>query len=220
MAIEVADDKLLRTPPVDQKPLLGRVVGKHVVSKDSVRIVMAGTGCTNHDRIQEVLDEVHGDTDAAIEFLIADLNATDDEKSSQVREGPKLPMDGNTKNIEGHCLNQCDFVGRLTSDGEISTYDNEYMDVKQPQRNDNGHFSKLPKVARNKACPCGSKKKYKSCCGAVRQKTAARVLTNSQEVLSKKRRKEKLQRTKTRGEQELPPPASQFGLLDMGSLHI
>jgi hypothetical protein len=37
-----------------------------------VKIVMDGTGCKSVDRVQEVLHDVHGDTDAAIEFLIAE----------------------------------------------------------------------------------------------------------------------------------------------------
>lgn len=32
----------------------------------------------------------------------------------------------------------------------------------------------LQKISRNKACPCGSKKKYKSCCGAVSGRSSAR----------------------------------------------
>ena len=32
----------------------------------------------------------------------------------------------------------------------------------------------LQKIPRNKACPCGSKKKYKSCCGTVSGRSSAR----------------------------------------------
>lgn len=31
---------------------------------------------------------------------------------------------------------------------------------------------KLQKIARNKVCPCGSKKKYKACCGSVSGKSS------------------------------------------------
>ena len=39
----------------------------------------------------------------------------------------------------------------------------------------------LQKVARNQACSCGSKKKYKACCGAVIAKKVAFTITVKQQ---------------------------------------
>lgn len=43
----------------------------------SVKMVMAGTGCPNVDKVEQVLQEVDGDVDAAIEFLIANQESDD-----------------------------------------------------------------------------------------------------------------------------------------------
>ncbi|KAH7445014.1 hypothetical protein KP509_02G102200 [Ceratopteris richardii] len=54
------------------------------------------------------------------------------------------------------------------------------------------------KAARNKACPCGSKKKYKACCAAVKvnKKPEVMDLGSSTKGLSNKARKQKLRHEK------------------------
>ncbi|KAI3740846.1 hypothetical protein L2E82_31320 [Cichorium intybus] len=48
------------------------VVGKTVIHLDSIKTVKIGSGCENEDKIQQVLFQVNGNVDAAIEFIIAD----------------------------------------------------------------------------------------------------------------------------------------------------
>ncbi|KAI5068093.1 hypothetical protein GOP47_0016438 [Adiantum capillus-veneris] len=57
----------------------------------------------------------------------------------------------------------------------------------------------VQKVARNKACPCGSKKKYKACCGAATPKQRAMASSSAIEGLSNKARKQKLRNNKVQG---------------------
>ncbi|CAM8912331.1 unnamed protein product [Rhodiola kirilowii] len=87
--------------------------GSNVVTEGSIKLIMTGSGCGNEEKIRQVLLQVGGDTDAAIEFLIAEQGA-----------------------------------------------DDFSLDIIHLMR-----F--LMKTPRNKACPCGSKKKYKSCCGTA-----------------------------------------------------
>ncbi|KAI3781399.1 hypothetical protein L2E82_11413 [Cichorium intybus] len=48
------------------------VVGKTFIHLDSIKTVKIGNGCENEDTIQQVLLQVNGDVDAAIDFIIAD----------------------------------------------------------------------------------------------------------------------------------------------------
>ncbi|KAH9554446.1 hypothetical protein CY35_08G064700 [Sphagnum magellanicum] len=63
ITIEVDARPSTKPPPAKDKMNHGHQI---------VKIVMDGTGCKSVDRVQEVLHDVHGDTDAAIEFLIAE----------------------------------------------------------------------------------------------------------------------------------------------------
>ncbi|CAL1372121.1 unnamed protein product [Linum trigynum] len=49
----------------------GLVLGNKADS-GSVKVVMAGSGCENIEKVEQVLLQVHGDVDAAIEYLIAE----------------------------------------------------------------------------------------------------------------------------------------------------
>lgn len=46
--------------------------GRSVIPPESVKTVKVGSGCDNEEIIQQVLLQVEGDVDAAIEFIIAD----------------------------------------------------------------------------------------------------------------------------------------------------
>lgn len=75
---------------------------------------------------------------------------------------------------------------------------------------------RIQKVARNKACPCGSKKKYKACCGAVMHKP--RIVSSSNDDSSSKASKEKLRNSK--GAAKIKLATSPADLPDMGYLCI
>jgi hypothetical protein len=73
-----------------------------------------------------------------------------------------------------------DFIDNGAIDGKITEYKNERIEwLKEEERRDNKlglderiktvYVSRTPvsshKISRNALCPCGSKKKYKRCCG-------------------------------------------------------
>ncbi|KAL2499658.1 SEC-C motif-containing protein/OTU-like cysteine protease family protein [Abeliophyllum distichum] len=64
---------------------------------------------------------------------------------------------------------------------------NDMEDVNE--ENNSQHDEK--KIPRNKACPCGSKKKYKSCCGTVSAKSSARIAVNRPVEYGKSRKDRK-----------------------------
>ncbi|XP_055825620.1 OVARIAN TUMOR DOMAIN-containing deubiquitinating enzyme 7 isoform X1 [Solanum dulcamara] len=128
--------------------------GRIMVQVGSVKVVMAGSGCDNSEKVEQVLRQVGGDVDAATEFLIAEqgsedqLNANDNfsclESTSQGSPGEPDIKSGDSPCKKGS--SDCSVKG--ASDKHTSQEDEK-------------------KIPRNKACPCGSKKKYKSCCGSV-----------------------------------------------------
>lgn len=61
----------------------------------------------------------------------------------------------------------------------------------------NRSLQRVQTVSRNKACPCGSKKKYKACCGAVMPHNKPREVAWSTEGLSNKARKQKLRNSRS-----------------------
>ncbi|CAK9159441.1 unnamed protein product [Ilex paraguariensis] len=74
------------------------------------------------------------------------------------------------------------------------------------------------KIPRNKVCPCGSKKKYKSCCGSAAGRSASRFAVN-QTFDNGKVRKDKKQGKKG-GPVAVKPQGSDGGLPDVGALCI
>lgn len=99
------------------------------------------------------------------------------------------------------------------------------MEVAFPNKEEQDATSDRPlqrvqKVSRNKACPCGSKKKYKACCGiAMPRNSSQEIMCSSTEGLSNKARKEKLRNSKdtTKAKTETSLKDS---LLDLGYLCI
>ncbi|GER30256.1 OTU domain-containing protein, partial [Striga asiatica] len=113
-------------------------------------VVKAGSGCEDATKVEQALQQMGGDVDAAVEILLAEQRLLDGTVADELQsEKSERPVDETCK---------------LDSSGngvEISC-----------QRNSLQKDEK--KISRNKACPCGSKKKYKSCCGAVAGKSSAR----------------------------------------------
>ncbi|KDO36545.1 hypothetical protein CISIN_1g046636mg, partial [Citrus sinensis] len=75
------------------------------------------------------------------------------------------------------------------------------------------------KIPRNKVCPCGSKKKYKACCGTAAGRSSAKFAVN-QTVDSKRGRKERKQGKKGEASSTLSACVSDGGPPDMGALCI
>ncbi|KAK9135934.1 hypothetical protein Syun_015264 [Stephania yunnanensis] len=126
---------------------------------ESVKLVMSGTGCHDTAEVEQTLRQLDGDVDAAIEFLIAKREWDDgrDNENEQGTQPEKIPP------AEIH-----------ENDGNASDHNNIRSSLHDKQfQNDN------KKMSRNKACPCGSKKKYKDCCGSVNGKPSAEIVIGS-----------------------------------------
>ncbi|GLT50123.1 hypothetical protein SLA2020_236310 [Shorea laevis] len=176
------------------------------INQGSIKLVMAGSSCENVEKVEQVLLQVHGDTDAAIEFLVAEreteeeavendslsckTNAYDDDVNERSGKNKEVPVREKSKD---------DLVSNSTKGACDSRPD-------------------AKKISRNKVCPCGSKKKYKACCGAVSGKSSVKFLIN-QTVDSRKGRKERKQGKKG-GSADSIASSGSGGPPDMGALCI
>ncbi|XP_020100171.1 OTU domain-containing protein 3 isoform X1 [Ananas comosus] len=115
----------------------------------SVKLVVAGTGCNNIDKVEQVLREVDGDVDTAIEFLIADQQASDGNDTE----------DKSSKDINHH----------VDDDKENC----DQLEVEIVETNSEKGASTNKKLPRTRACSCGSTKKNKACCGSTTTKSSA-----------------------------------------------
>ncbi|CAI0405767.1 unnamed protein product [Linum tenue] len=155
----------------------GLVLGNKADS-GSVKVVMAGSGCENIEKVEQVLLQVHGDVDAAIEYLIAE------------RESENYSVDNGSLPCQAHSFSGMGLFLLLFSQ----------------------------KIPRNKVCPCGSKKKYKSCCGVAKGRSSSMIMRYA--LWLRRVRKDKKQNKKGGHAESLPSCGSENGPLDMGALCI
>ncbi|GAB4848995.1 OVARIAN TUMOR DOMAIN-containing deubiquitinating enzyme 7, variant 2 [Ancistrocladus abbreviatus] len=143
----------------------------NAIHSGSIKMVVAGSGCEDAEKVEEVLRQVDGDVDAAIEFLIAEQGA----EETSVENGDVLCQ------MENHGNDWHD------DEGEDSQQQNKLEDKtdklkqfrnSQKASDDCTSCRDDKKIPRNKACPCGSKKKYKACCGAISGKTSSKILVD------------------------------------------
>ncbi|CAN6855003.1 unnamed protein product [Brassica oleracea var. botrytis] len=142
------------------------------VDAGAVKVAMSGSCCDNAEKVEQVLVQVNGDVDAAIEFLIAErgmesLTENDSETASAAditsrKEASDSAMESNEEESSS-----CSNIETVLAKCSLQTDE---------------------KIPRNKACPCGSKKKYKSCCGTGTGRSSVKLLV-SQTMESKKGRK-------------------------------
>ncbi|KAK4790899.1 hypothetical protein SAY86_031312 [Trapa natans] len=133
--------------------------GKNMVDAGSVKIVMAGSGCENAEKVEQILEQMAGDVDAAIEYLVAE------QETEEISEEISL----------SNCPAETSYDDAVHGISEQSKEKNENDTIRQDSwtnsikqtHKDNNMLPEDKKIPRNKACPCGSKKKYKSCCGSA-----------------------------------------------------
>ncbi|KAK9012937.1 hypothetical protein V6N11_040967 [Hibiscus sabdariffa] len=131
---------------------------KDSINTGSIKLVMAGSGCENSEKVEQVLLQVDGDVDAAIEFLVAEQGA---EEGAAVNDSHTCHANGSYGNDENGNNEQ-----HKKEAVEKTTEQDPSRDVTKTL---DGSTSRVDekKIPRNKLCPCGSKKKYKACCGSV-----------------------------------------------------
>uniref|UniRef100_A0A2P2JH35 OTU domain-containing protein n=2 Tax=Rhizophora mucronata TaxID=61149 RepID=A0A2P2JH35_RHIMU len=150
---------------------------RDAVDAGSIKLVMAGSGCENAKKVEQVLLQVDGDVDAAIEFLIAEQETDDCTAQSSLL----------ACHAESICERQRD-----SEDGSCET---NHEEAKKSDKYDPSNISlKLThgdsscqaddkKIPRNKVCPCGSKRKYKACCGAAKGRPSTKFVVYALIVL-------------------------------------
>ncbi|XP_047951793.1 OVARIAN TUMOR DOMAIN-containing deubiquitinating enzyme 7 isoform X2 [Salvia hispanica] len=184
---------------------------RNALCEDSIKMVMARSGCEDIRKVDQALQQVGGDVDAAIEVLVAEEGSSDhiavEAESSPLTESFTGNDEHYAENKDQHML----LVQSTTIELELSGSDAETNNTKDPQLDEK-------KIPRNKACPCGSKKKFKACCGTVAGRSSASFPVN-QTVDYGKSRKDRKQGRK--GGTILPNLVhSDGGPLDMGALCI
>ncbi|KAL8168280.1 hypothetical protein V2J09_009779 [Rumex salicifolius] len=131
---------------------------EHLIHSGCIKMVMSGSGCEDAGKVEQVLKQVDGDTDAAIEYLIA-------ERGSQDVFAEDIKVDCQTDAKNENSKPQKTLLDTPTTQDRGSEVRQKDCDSVKPSKNDK-------KIPRNKVCPCGSKKKYKSCCGAAAGRTS------------------------------------------------
>ncbi|KAK3416245.1 hypothetical protein EUGRSUZ_H01692, partial [Eucalyptus grandis] len=138
--------------------------GKDITDAGSIKLVMAGSGCENIEKVEQTLLQMYGDVDAAIEYLIAEKGIED--FSEEAVQSP-CNADASHGNGCGNSEEQREEpVEEANKEIPPSNSAKRTHDDGSAQREDK-------KIPRNKNCPCGSKKKYKSCCGSGTGKVSA-----------------------------------------------
>ncbi|KAF9682378.1 hypothetical protein SADUNF_Sadunf05G0102800 [Salix dunnii] len=208
-------------------------IAKDSFESGSLKLVMAGSGCGNAEKVKQILLEVDGDVDAAIEFLIAEQ-----ETDSFSEENNSLCYD---TNISYESALSLFFIFRLLSkenvvcaerqgdgvDGNCEQYKGEPVTKTNKQISSNNRTKQThddsssrengKKIPRNKDCSCGSKKKHKAYCGAVKGRSSTKIVDRT--VDSRKGRKETKHNKKGHAE-SVPSSGSDGCLPDMGALCI
>ncbi|KAM0942738.1 putative ubiquitinyl hydrolase 1 [Dioscorea sansibarensis] len=181
---------------------------KFVSDIGSVKMVMAGTGCENFDKTEQVLQEVGGDVDAAIEFLIAEQEMKESENGDN-----DISSENNISNGANQIMNseQLEVPSEnVTTSQNSSDSDSQSVKEQKVQVVDK-------KISRNKQCSCGSKKKYKACCGSGVGRTSA--VTISTKWTSNKDRKDRKSGQRKEAIGEVPESGTR-NQPDLGALCI
>ncbi|RVX21081.1 hypothetical protein CK203_001715 [Vitis vinifera] len=162
--------------------------GRNIIDAGSIKLVMVGSGCENAEKVEQVLVELSGDVDAAIEYLIAERETEED-----LVENDKLLCQTDTSYGNGRPSEVASGWGR---DGALGLGENDDRKVEQGKEilennsckqdsssnsigqahDDSSCRRDEKKIPRNQVCPCGSKKKCKTCCGSVAGRPSTKFL--------------------------------------------
>ncbi|XP_059623909.1 OVARIAN TUMOR DOMAIN-containing deubiquitinating enzyme 7 [Cornus florida] len=184
--------------------------GKNFMHAEPIKLVMVGSGCESEKKVEQVLQQVGGDVDAAIEFLIAEQGTEE-----YLVESDNLPCPADSSHGDGE-RGYCEPSKEELSDNSCKL-DTSFHKERTTDNDSSQQDEK--KIPRNKVCPCGSKKKYKACCGSVAGRSSAKFVIN-QTVDYGKRRKERKQGKKGEAATVANHHGCEGGPPDMGALCI
>ncbi|XP_065875928.1 OVARIAN TUMOR DOMAIN-containing deubiquitinating enzyme 7 isoform X2 [Euphorbia lathyris] len=179
-----------------------------IIDAGSIKLVMAGSGCDNAEKVEQVLLQVDGDVGAAIEVLVAEQEADDYDA-----ENDALPCHADTSH-EPQGVSEDRNSKKHNEEPQTQTQKHDSSNSRNKITNDKSSSLADDKIPRNKNCPCGSKKKYKACCGTVKGRPSAKFAV-SQNIDTRKGRK-------VRKQQGRGPagPEAESGVPDVGALCI
>ncbi|KAI3862881.1 hypothetical protein MKX03_015727 [Papaver bracteatum] len=174
--------------------------GKNV-DKRSIQMVMSESGCESFERAEEVLQQVCGDDDAAIEFFIAEQITCSD-----LVEGVDLPSKSDAP--DGDCGASVVPQKNTSESGQTENKNDEKLT----------HGSNSSKHSVKNLPAGGSKKKHKDCSVKLKSPTASLINHKSGARMSKKERKQ----AKKGGPVKVSPSSGSDGGLrpDVGALCI
>ncbi|OAE27778.1 hypothetical protein AXG93_2167s1070 [Marchantia polymorpha subsp. ruderalis] len=195
-SVKAATKLVNEAPPAKDGKKQGKkptkVEGK---SPATVKLVMAGSGCSDSAYVKQVLDDCHGDTSAAIEYIIAEKNFSEEiyQSARDMEETlSKAEFEGSKSTELPQFEHELETNNLLLEEALEGISDDESKTKLSKSKEVETGSTARQVVSRNKACPCGSKKKYKVCCGAVQHKPTVTILTSGPErSLSNKARKDK-----------------------------
>ncbi|XP_062101923.1 OVARIAN TUMOR DOMAIN-containing deubiquitinating enzyme 7 isoform X3 [Humulus lupulus] len=198
-----------QTKAVENKSKGG--VGRNIIDAGFIKLVIDGTGCENAEKIKEVLLQVDGDVDAAIEFLVAEQGT---EECSMRPDSPSNAADNSP------CNGCSDDSGENNQAiGAEKTYKQDVASSSNNLAHENSSSQPDDKISRNQLCPCGSKKKYKACCGTVSARSSKKFVI-SQTMDSRKGRRERKPGKKGASVKAVSACSPDGRPLDMGALCI
>ncbi|GMH06409.1 hypothetical protein Nepgr_008249 [Nepenthes gracilis] len=185
---------------------------KDIIHAASIKMVAVGSGCENTEKVKQALLQVDGDVDAAIEFLIA----------AQGAEETLVENDAVPYQADSHGNDRRHDEGEGSGDhdkfvGSPNKADQHMNAGSAPDGNTSCKGNK--RIPRNKVCPCGSKMKYKACCGAAVGRTSSKCVVNESADFSKGKRGKK-QGKKGGSATMVTSHGSDEALPDMGALCI
>ncbi|XP_017976184.1 PREDICTED: OTU domain-containing protein 3 isoform X2 [Theobroma cacao] len=184
--------------------------GKDSINTGSIKLVLAGSGCESAEKVEQVLLQVDGDVDAAIEFLVAE----------QGTEDYAAENDSLTCHVDGSYGNDEDVNSeKLKQEALKKTFEQDPSSDSIKTLDDSSSRKDDKKIPRNKICPCGSKKKYKACCGSVSGRSSTKFIAN-QTMDARKGRKVQKQGKKGASAKSAASSGSDGGPPDMGALCI
>ncbi|PUZ49441.1 hypothetical protein GQ55_7G325900 [Panicum hallii var. hallii] len=124
----------------------------------SVKLIMAGTGCSDAAIAEHVLEEMDGDVDAAIEYMIVDRLAmgTDD-----MERDPYLDY--------AYEFSKLHDENRSIEHKDQASCSSKDETVEKPK---NSHSTHSKEKSKTKDCSCGSAKKHKASCSLATATTS------------------------------------------------
>ncbi|KAG0586590.1 hypothetical protein KC19_2G102200 [Ceratodon purpureus] len=188
------------TPATQPPPMKGIERQKSMQFEEStIRRVMECSGCTSETRAREVLRDVRGDSDVAIEYLIAESSG--DASSTGSYESDPESSTASGDQGSSYRTSVSDETESARSLMSSHTASDNGLGVGTP----NDSAASFKSVGKNNPCPCGSKRKYKSCCGTSRTRMTLAYMSRAEETFSNKIRRQKNKILHHSNDEEAPP---------------